>query len=217
MDRAPLIRIFEQRLDLRCKRQPAIVQAVIQRLDADPIAHQPQLAPAAVPKRKGEHASQPVDEIDAPLLEPMEQDFGVGMIRLEPMPATRDQLGAKLRVIVDFAVEDDPQRRVFAAHRLRSRRSGVDDRQPAMPKADAAVGVDPGGCAVRAPVLHRLAHACDEGLGDPERASIERQHACDSTHYACSRPGCWRSARNASNTDDTRSPVSQSSGPSANM
>ena len=44
VDRALLVGVLEQGLDLRGEGQPAMVDAPVERLDADPVAHKPQLA-----------------------------------------------------------------------------------------------------------------------------------------------------------------------------
>ncbi len=58
VDAAMLSGVLEQRLDLGGERDPAVVDAVIQRLDADAIAHEPQLAGTPVPETEGKHAAE---------------------------------------------------------------------------------------------------------------------------------------------------------------
>ena len=75
--RPALPRVLEQRLDLGSERQPARVNGVIQRLDPDAIADQPELAAAGVPDSDREHSAKPLQERDAPLLKGVDEDLGV--------------------------------------------------------------------------------------------------------------------------------------------
>ena len=85
-------------------------------------------------------------------------------------------------VVVDLAVEHDLQRAVFVGHRLVRHRRQIDDRQPAVAEADAAVGGHPEPAAIGAAVDHRVAHPPDVRLGDGERGVIEREATNNSAH-----------------------------------
>ena len=140
VDPALLLRIGEQRLDFRRERDAAVVHAVIKRLDADPIPNQPQLTLARIPQRNRKHAAEAVQALDAPLLECVEDDFRIGVIRLPRVPADGLELAADLGVVVNLAVEDDLQQTVLIAHRLVRDGRQVDDREAAMPQSHPLVG-----------------------------------------------------------------------------
>jgi hypothetical protein len=116
--RAPLLGIAQQRFDLRRKGQAAVVNAVVQRLDADAIAHQPQFAPPRIPQPEREHAAEPRDAVNAPLFKRMENHFAVAVVRFPSITAGLLQLDAEFRMIVDFAVVRQPQRTIGVRHRL---------------------------------------------------------------------------------------------------
>ena len=223
VDAAPLLRIFEQRFDLGRKRDPAVVNAVVERLHADPIADQPEAPFTSVPERDREHAAEPVQAVDAPFLERVQDHFGIGVARLPPVSAERLELLAHLRVIVDLAVEDHLQPAVFVGHRLVGHRREIDDRQAAVTEAHPAVRRHPDAAAVRATMSHRVAHPADVRLGEDERRLIERNAADDAAHQisrfsapstssaievACScshsamgdGPPCWMARANASSS-----------------
>jgi len=60
------------------------------------------------------------------------------------------QLFAELDVVVDLAVEDDPERAVLAGHRLESLVREVDDGKPAMDETGIIMDMD--ALPIRAPV-----------------------------------------------------------------
>ena len=105
-----------QRLELRSEQQHAVVAAPVQRLDADPIAHQEKLLPARVPQTDGEHPFQPVDEIGPLLLVQMDQGLAVGARPVDVSLLL--QLLAELGVVVDLPVESDPYGAILVRHRL---------------------------------------------------------------------------------------------------
>ena len=72
------------------------------------------------------------------------------------------QLGPKLDVVVDFAVEHDRERTRCVVHRLISLRRQIDDRQPTMCEADTAVGSDIQAAGVGAPMCHGVTHRCQD-------------------------------------------------------
>ncbi len=53
---------------------------VVQRLDAEPVAGEEQLAALVVGDREREHAGEMVDDVAAPLLEAAQDDLGVGVV-----------------------------------------------------------------------------------------------------------------------------------------
>ena len=173
VDGALLLRVEEQRLDLRREHKPVVVNGVVERLDPDAVAHEPQLAGPAVPQRDREHAAEAVEAVDAPLLVRVDDHLGVGVVGAEAMAAEPLELRPQLGVVVDLAVEDELDRPVLVRHRLVGAVREVDDREPARAEADAPVGGDPGARAVGAAMGERVAHPRDVRLLDVETAPGE--------------------------------------------
>jgi hypothetical protein len=72
--------------------------------------------------------------INTPLLEAVEDYFGIRVIGLPAVTAKRNELGSNLGVVVNFSVKDHPQRAVFVAHRLGSIIRKVYDGQSSVPQ-----------------------------------------------------------------------------------
>src|SRR5688572_30717995 len=77
---ALLLRILQKGLDFRSEHDASIMDAVIERLDSDPVARQPELLRAFIPKREREHPAQTVETLDAPLGKRMQDHLGIGMV-----------------------------------------------------------------------------------------------------------------------------------------
>src|SRR3546814_4076961 len=69
----------DQRRQARCEAQRARRLREIERLDAEAVARQQDTAAVALPKRDREHAVQPVDEILAPGVIGLDEDFRVAL------------------------------------------------------------------------------------------------------------------------------------------
>src|SRR6185503_8838243 len=95
---------------------------VKQRLFAEPVARQKKPGPRLVPDREREHAVEAERQLGAPLFVAMDEDFRIGVIRLEAMTAVFQQ-SPQFYVVVDFAVEDDADGLVLIPRRL----CGADD------------------------------------------------------------------------------------------
>src|SRR5574341_742739 len=165
MDRALLIRVLQQGLDLRGKGEPVMVNAVVEGLDPDAVADQPELPFFGVPEADGEHAAEFVQAVDAPLLEGMDDDLGVRVVRLPSVPADLDQFSPDLSVVVDLAVEHDLDAVVLVGHGLVRDGRQVDDREAAVPQADLPVRRDPSPSTVRAAMDHGVPHLDEVRLG----------------------------------------------------
>src|SRR6185312_5053835 len=120
-------------------KQPAL-GGVIQRLLAKPVAGQKQATLPTIVNRESEHAVEPQRQFLAPFLPAMDEDLGIRMMRGKAMAAMH-QLLTQLPVIVEFAVEDDPDLAVLVPHRLVAA-GEIDDRQPPMPEEDTPHLVD---------------------------------------------------------------------------
>ena len=88
---------------------------VIERLDAEPVAHEIKFAFGFVPQREGEHADKSLRGfLDAPGGARFDQHFGVGM----PAPVSAGKVGGDVARIIDFAVIGDHKTAIGACHWL---------------------------------------------------------------------------------------------------
>src|SRR5262249_8291465 len=132
-DRARL----DERLDLRSEVERAVIlYGVIQRLDAEPVTRDHEPPAAAVPDRVGEHPAQPLDATRPELLTEVDDRFSVR--RTAIAVAALFQHRAQFGVVVDLAVEGDPDRIVFVGHGLAAP-AQIDYGQSSMPKPDRTV------------------------------------------------------------------------------
>jgi hypothetical protein len=162
----------QNRLQLRPEIQPAAGFGIVDRLDADPVARDQHRAIPPIPDRQPEHPAQPADRRLAPLLVGVHDGLGVG-VRVEAV-AGRFERRAQLAVVVDLAVEDDPDRPVFVVDRLMAGRQ-IDDAEP--PHADAGPLFNQETLVVRAAMPDGVAHRVDErapGVGMKRRDHASR-------------------------------------------
>ncbi len=144
---------FEDRLDFRPEEQPVVCHRPVDRLDAQAIAREQQPRPARIPDRKREHPPQPVHAVVPPLLVRVHDCFGIGS-RAIPVSG-RFEIRTHIGMVVDLAVEDDPDRLVLVGERLVARRK-VHDAQAAM--GERGVLIDQQPRIVRTAVGDDVAH-----------------------------------------------------------
>ncbi len=125
-------------LDFRSEQQPLRRQFVVQRLDAQPVARDEERFRVAIPDGKGEHAAQMLHTVGAVLLE--EVNDGLGIAVRAVVVAALDELFAQGKMVINFAVEHDPERAVFVRNRLMSTRN-VDNAEPPHADSDPAVRI----------------------------------------------------------------------------
>src|SRR5207247_1155414 len=89
---------------LRAEDERTRVPRVIERLDAEMVAGEEELAPPAVPQREREHAGDAVEQPSAPLTPAVDQHFAVA-VGHEAM-TFGGELAPKLAKVVDLAIED---------------------------------------------------------------------------------------------------------------
>ena len=131
----------QQRLDFRPEQELIPGPAPVERLDAETIPHEVQALPARIPYREREHAAQPVRAADPPLFVGVNDRLGV---RSRPVLVTQAlELGPEIAVVVDFAVEDRPDRAVFVRQRLPAAFQ-VDDAQPPVDQDGSTIRVHAG-------------------------------------------------------------------------
>src|SRR6185369_17401372 len=146
-----------------------------ERLDAEAIACQKQPALPLVPERKREHPAQVFDGVRTELLVEMDDRFGVTR-RTEHVSAAREPR-PQLAVVVDLAVEHDPDGAVLVRHGLVSVLE-IDDAQPPHAEGDAVAEMD--AFVIRSTVRHRAAHGADLAVG--HRTATRPEDSCNPAH-----------------------------------
>ena len=182
VDRTRLIGILKERFDFRGECDPTVMNAVVERLNADPVTNQPEAMCVCVPEGYGKHAAKFLQTIDAPLRKGVQDNLGVGVIRFPAALSVLFKLSPYLRMVIDLTVEDDLQRPVLIAHGLSSGIREIDDGKPPVCQAHAAVGRNPQPGAIRPAMDHGLPHADKVFRSHLEVAVLECQYAGDSTH-----------------------------------
>ena len=144
-----------ERADFRGERQRIAGRGDVQRLDAEAIAGEQQLAFAIVPPRQGEHAAHVRQRIRTVADEQPQQHLGVAAGR-EPLAAAFERM-AKRAVVVDLSVEHDVVTAVGGAHWLCAGWARIDDREAPMNEHDPSIYRTPDAFAVRTSVRERQA------------------------------------------------------------
>ena len=122
-------------LDLGRDRNQSVGRAPqVQRLDPEAIASRERPPGDAVDEHEGEHAVEALEASLAPFPVSVQDDLGVAA-RHERI-SQRFELRAKLDVIVDLAVVDDPVAPIGSRHRLMPEWAQVEDRQPSVRERD---------------------------------------------------------------------------------
>ena len=147
---------------------------VVKRLLAEAIAHQQDLLLLRIPDAVREHAAQLVQAVGAFLFIEVDDGFGVA-VGAEAM-ALGDELLAQFLVVVDLAVEDDPDAAVFVGDRLVTG-AEIDDAEAAHADAAGPVGVD--AFVIRPAMADEVGHGPDVGnLG----AAVAQKKSRNPTH-----------------------------------
>src|SRR5215218_7939119 len=118
-----------------------------------------------------------MEAVDPPLLEGVQDHLGIGMVGQPTVPAELLELAADIKVVVDLAVVDEPERAVLVRHRLIGFVGEVDDLEPSKAKANAAVVGDPQALTVRPSMDERLPHAFEVLPRDDEVVRFKRHRA----------------------------------------
>ena len=159
------------------------VAADVERLDAERIAGQQELARVVVPEREREHPAQHRHRVGPPEREQAQHDRRVAA-RLERLAGLLE-VAPQILEVVDLAVEDDGPVAAAGAvgHRLVAGGRQVDDRETTVPQhAPGAVVVRaalPDARAIRTPMRQRIGHPLQ---GRPVAAVDVPEDACYSTH-----------------------------------
>ena len=112
----------------------------------------------------------------------MDQHLGIGMVRAEAV-SLGVEFATQFAMVIDFAVEDDPDRPVLVGHRLMAA-GKIDDGQPA--KAQGAVVIVPVALVVGSAVDDRRGHTARSLARVPQRAKTSQ--ARYSAHISSLRP-----------------------------
>ena len=148
-----------QRFELGRKRKCAVLLRPVQRLDAEPVAHEVERARGAVESREGEQAVRALKRaIDAEAGDRLDQHLRVGRAAEVDV-----ELSRHLGPVIELAVVSDDDALVRAHHRLEATRGDVDDRQPAMAERETRGLIDPMPFAVGPAIADRISH-CTDGL-----------------------------------------------------
>ena len=135
-----------------------VEDAVEQRFLSKPIASEEHTAPAQVGNRKGEHAVEALDACVAILF--VGVDDGLCIRPGAKHVTAGGQEPTEVVMVVDLAVEHNPDLSVFIGHRLLAA-GAVDDGKTTMAK------LDPGGveraAAVRPAMVEGVGHGLDRG------------------------------------------------------
>ncbi len=180
IDLAAPRRVCHQRLEFGAEQQHAAAPAPVQRLDAEPIANQPQRRLGTIPQRDGEHADEPRHRALRPKFPECRQHHLGIRAAAKPVAKPREFV-AQLGEIIDLAVVGDDIASVRGMHRLMPERRQIDDRQPPMPKPDAGGGIDEDAGIIRPAVRHRVGHGPRGGL---RRFGRGRPVRVEETRYA---------------------------------
>jgi hypothetical protein len=120
--------------------------------------------------------------VDAPLFKSVEDDLCIRVMSF-PMPRPNAvEILTKLGVIVDLAVERNPEAPILIAHWLVCLRREVYDREPSVPQADIYGGVDPKAGAIRTSVNHLITQTREIRLRNLKAATLKSQDANYSAH-----------------------------------
>ncbi len=129
--------IFEDGFQLRSEDKPVRLAADVHRLFAEAVARDDQALARHVPDRHAEHPAQIFHKICAFLFVEMDNRFGIGF-RAEVVAGFFEPL-AQLLEIINFAVQNYPDRAVFIRHRLVAAGNVDDAEAPHAERHAAAV------------------------------------------------------------------------------
>ncbi len=149
---------------------------VVKRLYAQPIAGNEQRLMRAVPDGKGKHSAQVLDAVFPIFFVQVNDGFRVAVSAITM--ATRDQLLTQDRVVVNLAIENDPDRSIFIADGLVPG-CDIDDAEPSHAQADTSSSKS--AFIVRTAMSHHIAHPTQAGYIDT-LVSPEIKNTCNSTH-----------------------------------
>src|SRR5262249_27109938 len=96
----------------------------------------------------------------------MDDHFGVGMVSAKAVSG-RTQFAAQSQVVVDLAVEDDPDGFILVGHWLGGSSTEIDDGEATVRQPDAPIRGDPVSTTVRTAMHHGVAHLGEDFFFHP--------------------------------------------------
>ena len=173
VDRTEIRLSAPQRPRLTGEREARTVDAVVEGLDAEPVARAEERLATGIPDAKRPHAVEPLDAPLAPFAVRREDDLAVRG-GTETMSLRRELL-PQLDVVVDLAVVQQLQ--LTVRHRLQAGVGEVDDREAQMPETGRVVDED--AASVRTAVREIVEPSLDDlPLGRP----VEVDHSREAAH-----------------------------------
>src|SRR5579859_7599946 len=166
-------------LDLGPEKKSLAVPAIIEGLNAESVSRREQHALPSIPNRESEHASQMLHTITTVFFVKMNDGFGITVCTVAMSLCL--QASAKVDVVVDLAVVDDPNVLTLVSQRLVAALD-VDNAQAAHGQTDVLLHEE--AFVVRAAVNDAAIHARQHVALYPPVA-IGEKNAADSTHIRC--------------------------------
>jgi len=91
-------------------------------------------------------------------------------------------------MVVDFTIEDNPDRSILVGHRLVAGRRQVNDREAAESEAQTVIRTQIRACTVRPAVNHGVSHGSQQIFGDSRLYLPVSVDARNATHLSSLRP-----------------------------
>src|SRR5262249_55202043 len=154
---------------------------VVERLDAEAIAHEMKDPFLSVPQCKSEHSDEaPNGFLEPPFNDRSQHHLGI-RVTAKAVPQGPELLAQHAKV-ENFAVECHDVSTAGRMHGLMPFGREIDDRQPAVPERDAGLCVDPLAIVVRATMAESFRHpSCDHAKHVASRALLLKD-AANPTH-----------------------------------
>ncbi len=154
----------------------AVHDSIMQRHDAETVAHQPQSPPAPIPESERELAVKHGPGFRAILLVAMHDNFRIA-VRVEPVSKARQFL-AQLHIIENLAVEGDPYRAFAVMDRLRAA-SEIDEAKAGVGQPDTLIAIEAVSVGT---AMSEHANHCAQFLERHRWRRRSRENACYAAH-----------------------------------
>src|SRR6516164_6185303 len=150
--------------------------AVVEGLDAQPVAGGKEPAPSCIPEREGKHSAQPLHTMTSVFLIEVDDGFRVAPRAIAVSAGL--QVWPQLFVIINLAVVNQPHVSIFVRERLVAGLE-IDDAQPAHRQSHILGQIETS--IVGAAMYDLLVHGFERGAPD-SMLGVEIYRATDSTH-----------------------------------
>src|SRR5450432_65541 len=176
--------VGEDRFYLGAEEQSPIFVAIVERLDAQPVASRKENAATLIPNHEREHAAEVLHAVATVFFVEMDDGFGVAVGAV--YVAARLHFLAGVLVVVDFAVIDDPDIAGFVRQGLVT---GLDVDDDETAHGDAHVAVEEKAFIIRTAVGDLAVHRGQRGPIHATR-SILVEDPADATHLSTCPVSC---------------------------